>query len=67
MRSRRRVSKLLLGQGIVYSGGTTPTGQHEAWLNRQKFGAAPLELAYDTPEIIASTVYIKRQLSIGPH
>jgi len=33
-------------------------GQHEAWLNRQKFGAAPLQLAYDTSEIIASTVYI---------
>jgi len=47
MRTRHRVSKLLLRQGIVYSGGTTWTHQHEAWLNRQKFGAAPLQLAYD--------------------
>ena len=32
MRARHRVSKLLLRQGIVYSGGQAWTGKHEVWL-----------------------------------
>src|SRR5215212_7937970 len=32
MSARHRVSKLLLRQGIIYSGGRTWTGKHEVWL-----------------------------------
>ena len=34
MRARHRLSKLLLRQGIVYSGGQAWTGAHDAWLRR---------------------------------
>ena len=34
MRARHRLSKLLLRQGIVYSGGQAWTGPHDAWLRR---------------------------------
>jgi transposase len=34
MRARHRLSKLLLRQGIVYSGGQAWTGTHDAWLRR---------------------------------
>ena len=34
MSARHRVSKLLLRQGIVYSGGKAWTGKHELWLRR---------------------------------
>jgi len=48
MSARHRVSKLLLRQGIIYSGGRTWTGKHETWLRGQRFDAVPLQLAYDT-------------------
>ncbi|UVJ40949.1 IS110 family transposase [Arthrobacter sp. CJ23] len=47
MRARHRVSKLLLRQGIHYSGGDTWTQTHMGWLYRQRFDSAPLQLAYD--------------------
>ncbi|BBX54576.1 hypothetical protein MPOR_56020 (plasmid) [Mycolicibacterium poriferae] len=37
MRVRHRLSKLLLRQGRVYSGGNAWTGVHETWLRRQRF------------------------------
>ncbi|MCA2306029.1 IS110 family transposase [Mycobacterium intracellulare] len=37
MRVRHRLSKLLLRQGRVYSGGQAWTGVHEIWLRRQRF------------------------------
>ena len=37
MRARHRTSKLLLRQGIVWSGGTAWTGAHEQWLGQQRF------------------------------
>ena len=37
MRARHRASKLLLRQGIVWSGGTAWTGGHHEWLRRQTF------------------------------
>ena len=40
MRVRHRLSKLLLRQGIVYSGGTPWTYAHEEWLRRHRFDAA---------------------------
>ena len=39
MSARHRVSKLLLRQGIIYSGGRTWTGKHEGWLRAQRFEA----------------------------
>ena len=36
-RARHRLSKLLLRQGIVYSGGQAWTAAHDAWLRRQRF------------------------------
>ena len=43
MRARHRLSKLLLRQGIVYSGGQAWTGAHDAWLRRQRFDSSALQ------------------------
>lgn len=48
MSARHRVSKLLLRQGIIYTGGPAWNGPHEMWLQRQKFEAPPLQLAYES-------------------
>jgi transposase len=48
MRARHRTSKLLLRQGIVWSGGTAWTGAHHSWLSRQHFDLPGLQAAYDT-------------------
>ncbi|WP_307072145.1 IS110 family transposase [Streptomyces canus] len=37
MRARHRVSKLLLRQGLVWSGGVTWRPAHHAWLGAQRF------------------------------
>ena len=47
MTVRHRISKLLLRQGIVYSGGQAWTGKHELWLRGQHFDAPGLQLAFD--------------------
>ena len=47
MSARHRVSKLLLRQGIVYSGGKAWTGKHELWLRSHTFTTPGLQLAYD--------------------
>jgi transposase len=49
MRGRHRVSKLLLRQGIVYSGGTAWSQVHHQWLHAQRFDASSdlgLRIAY---------------------
>src|SRR5665647_2736881 len=46
MRSRHRVSKLLLRQGIVYYGGHAWTGTHLVWLRAQHFDTPGLALAF---------------------
>ncbi len=48
MRARHRTSKLLLRQGIVWSGGTAWTGAHHSWLGQQRFDLVGLQAAYDT-------------------
>nr|WP_186241719.1 IS110 family transposase [Mycobacterium simulans] len=48
MTARHRLSKLLLRQGIVYSGGRPWIREHERWLRRQRFDNTALQLAYDT-------------------
>jgi len=47
MRSRNRLSKLLLRQGIVFNDGRQWTARHEAWLHRQKFDVPGRQGAYD--------------------
>jgi transposase len=47
MRVRHRLSKLLLRQGIVYSGGTPWTCVHESWLRKQRFADQHLKAAFD--------------------
>ena len=47
MRSRHRLSKLVLRQGIVYSDGRAWTATHAAWLHRQRFALAGRQGAYD--------------------
>jgi transposase len=46
MRTRHRLSKLLLRQGIVYYGGEPWNTVHERWLRRQCFDTRGLMLAY---------------------
>ncbi len=48
MRDRHRLSKLLLRQGILYSGGHPWTGVHEVWLRGQRFDLPGLQLAFDS-------------------
>ena len=48
MRARHRLSKLLLRQGIVYTGGAAWTGAHDAWLRRQRFEAPALQMAFES-------------------
>ncbi len=63
MRARHRVSALLLRRNILYSGGPTWTGTHEAWLGRQRFEAAPVQIAFDTAlETMLATVDRRRRL-----
>lgn len=47
MSARHRVSKLLLRQGIVYSGGKAWNREHGTWLRAQRFEQRALQLAYD--------------------
>ena len=47
MRSRHRLSKMLLRQGIVWSGGAAWTGRHEQWLRGQRFALPGAQTAFD--------------------
>jgi transposase len=48
MRARHRVSKLLLRQGIVWSGGKSWSLAHHAWLRAQRFELPGLAAAYES-------------------
>ncbi|HVW42009.1 MAG TPA: IS110 family transposase [Amycolatopsis sp.] len=48
MRARHRLSKLLLRQGIVYSGGQAWTGAHDRWLRQQRFDNPATRMAFDS-------------------
>ena len=48
MRARHRVSKMLLRNGIVYSGGDAWTLVHDSWLRSQRFDQPGRQLAYDS-------------------
>jgi transposase len=60
MRARHRLSKLLLRQGIVYSGGQAWTGAHDAWLRRQRFDAPALQMTYESDYDAVLTVKARR-------
>jgi transposase len=47
MRARHRLSKLLLRQGIVYTGGRPWSGVHDIWLRGQRFDQTARQLAFD--------------------
>ncbi len=48
MRARHRLSKLLLRQGIVWTGGQAWTGRHDVWLRSQRFELPGRQLAFDS-------------------
>ncbi len=60
MRARHRLSKLLLRQGIVYSGGQAWTGAHDAWLRRQRFDAPALQMTFESDYDAVLTVKARR-------
>ena len=47
MRARHRLSKLLLRQGILYTGGKPWTGVHDVWLRAQRFDQPGRQTAYE--------------------
>jgi transposase len=57
MRSRHRLSKLLLRHGIVYYGGNAWTDLHERWLRAQRFPDAAVRAAFaeDFDTVLATT------------
>jgi transposase len=56
MSARHRVTHLLLRQGIVYSGGTPWTREHENWLRTHRLARPALQAAYDAAlEALAAT------------
>lgn len=60
MRARHRLSKLLLRQGIVYSGGNAWTGTHERWLRQQAFVHPALTATFDNDFDAVLTVTARR-------
>jgi transposase len=60
MRDRHRLSKLLLRQGVVYSGGQAWTGAHVAWLRSQRFARPGVGLAFDAAHEAALMTLARR-------
>jgi transposase len=60
MRARHRLSKLLLRQGIVYSGGQAWTGAHDAWLRRQRFDPSAVQMTFESDYDAVLTVKARR-------
>ncbi|GAA2468470.1 IS110 family transposase [Terrabacter carboxydivorans] len=60
MRARHRLSKLLLRQGIVYSGGQAWTGAHDVWLRRQHLDAPATRVAFESDYDAVLTVKARR-------
>ncbi|WUS95092.1 IS110 family transposase [Kribbella sp. NBC_00709] len=63
MRARHRLSKLLLRQGIVYSGGQAWTGAHDAWLRqigRQRLDSPVLQTTFESDYDAVLTVQARR-------
>jgi transposase len=60
MRARHRLSKLLLRQGIVYSGGQAWTGVHDQWLRRQRFDNRATTMAFESDYEAVTAVTARR-------
>jgi transposase len=60
MRARHRLSKFLLRQGIVYSGGRAWANPHDAWLRRQRFDSAALQTTFESDYDAVLTVKARR-------
>ena len=63
MRARHRLSKLLLRQGFVYSGGKAWTGTHDAWLRqvgRVELGSAATRMTFESDYDSVLTVKARR-------
>jgi transposase len=63
MRARHRLSKLLLRQGFVYSGGHAWTGAHDQWLRqigRQQLDSPALRLTFESDYDAVLTVQARR-------
>jgi transposase len=57
MSARHRLGKLLLRQGIIWSGGQAWTRPHDAWLRRQRFDDPARQLAFESAyETVAMTL-----------
>jgi transposase len=66
MRSRHRVSKLLLRHGHVYSGGKTWTGAHEAWLRQIRFEQPGTQAAFEADlEAVGFAIARRDRLDAG--
>jgi len=66
MSARHRLSKLLLRQGIVYSGGKAWTGVHDGWLRRQRFDQPGLQIAFETAyDTMLATVDRRDRLDVA--
>jgi transposase len=63
MRARHRLSKLLLRQGLVYSGGQAWTGAHDVWLRqigRQQLDSPALRMTFESDYDAVLTVQARR-------
>ncbi len=63
MRARHRLSKLLLRQGLVYSGGQTWTGAHHAWLvheARPRLSQRPTLMVFDSDYETVMATLVRR-------
>ncbi|MEO5710724.1 MAG: IS110 family transposase [Nocardioidaceae bacterium] len=63
MRARHRLSKLLLRQGFVYSGGQAWTGKHDVWLRRvgrEELSAAATRATFESDYDAVLTIKARR-------
>jgi transposase len=66
MRARHRLSKLLLRQGIVWTGGQPWSGRHDVWLRGQRFELPGRQLAFDAAyETMVLTLDRRNRLDVA--
>src|SRR4051812_41450074 len=66
MRTRHRLSKLLLRQGVGYRGGRPWTGVRDSWLRSQRFDLPGRQLAFDSAyETMLLTLDRRQRLDVA--